>query len=164
MHLVTREAFLIKIIHVSRAGRVFTGAIFHGVQSRCSLIHLVSAVTLGLSGMNSHLTPENSRAIQWLVGFGILLKCSPAFPVFCQSSTHSLTFLWCKRGSSNISLDPCYCDSCDGCCLLSLQDMITTAVYLAALSGCVDGVNSLFLAHLSDSFSTFPFQKLLNQV
>lgn len=29
MNLVIREAFLIKIIYVSSAGRVFTGAIFH---------------------------------------------------------------------------------------------------------------------------------------
>lgn len=29
MNLVIREAFLIKIMYVSRAGRVFTGAIFH---------------------------------------------------------------------------------------------------------------------------------------
>lgn len=132
--------------------QVFIGAVLHWVQSKCCVINLVSAVTLGPNGVNSHLA---CRAAGPFSGLCFLASCSSVLqPFFCQ-------FLWlihhlfCNALHVQCIFNLWCWDFSDVCCLLSLQIPGSVTRHRG---------NTLFLEHLCDLFSIFPFQNLLSRI
>lgn len=149
MNSVIREAFLIKKIYVSRAGRIFTGAIFHRVHSRCSLINLVSAVTLSLNCTNGHsafkiaelfrvswLLASCSSVLQPILSFANLSMTN--LLIFCNAREVSTTLLW-TFDAQTLEMDAACCH----CRMWSLL-LFTWLHYQRS----IDGDNALFLEHL----------------
>lgn len=130
MNSVIREAFLIKKIYVSRAGRIFTEAIFHWVHSRCSLINLVSAVTLSLNCTNGHSAFKIAELfrVSW-----VLASCSSVLQPILSFANLSMTnllvfFIMQERFPQHFSeplmlrllrwMLPVVTAGCDHCCRL----------------------------------------------
>lgn len=108
--------------------QVFTGAVLHWVQSRCSVINLVSAVTLGPNGVNSHLA---CRTAEPFSGSWVLATCSSVLQPFRSFPNlfwliHQLFYN--ARVPPAVYLLTWCSDFCDGRCLLPLQGVSPTAV------------------------------------
>lgn len=142
--------------------QVFTGTVLHRVQSRCSVINLVSAVTLGPNGVSSHLA---CRTAEPFSGSWVLATCSSVLQPF--RSFPNLFWL-IHQLFYNARVPPA---------VFLLTSDVQTFVMGAACShcrvwaplqspGCItrDWGNTLFLEHLYNLFDIFSSQKLQSRI